>query len=142
MPTGSCFCKGINLEYTGEPAMTALCHCNDCRHISGGLYSHNIVVPSEQVKITKGAPKEISTTANSGKRMTNCFCPDCGTTLFRYGDTFGGRDGLLVLKAGIMDDADVINNTKPGAELFAPRRIDWVEGIGGAAQVEEMPPPS
>lgn len=22
MPTGSCFCKGINLEYTGEPAMT------------------------------------------------------------------------------------------------------------------------
>lgn len=99
-------------------------------------------MPSEQVKITKGAPKEISTTANSGKRMTNCFCPDCGTTLFRYGDTFGGRDGLLVLKAGIMDDADVINNTKPGAELFAPRRIDWVEGIGGAAQVEEMPPPS
>merc|ERR1712093_68345 len=43
MPTGSCFCDGVKIEYSGEPAMTALCHCADCRHISGGLYSHDPV---------------------------------------------------------------------------------------------------
>ncbi|KAK5214856.1 hypothetical protein LTR47_012069, partial [Exophiala xenobiotica] len=90
MPTGSCFCDGVKIEYSGEPAMTALCHCADCRHISGGLYSHNIVVPSENFKVTKGTPRTISKTADSGKQITSCFCPDCGTTLFRYGDTFGG----------------------------------------------------
>ncbi|KAK5198528.1 hypothetical protein LTR92_000999 [Exophiala xenobiotica] len=139
MPTGSCFCDGVKIEYSGEPAMTALCHCADCRHISGGLYSHNILVPSENFKVTKGTPRTISKTADSGKQITSCFCPDCGTTLFRYGDTFGGVNGMRIIKAGVLDDVNVINSSKPGAELFAPERITWVEGIEGAGQVEAMP---
>lgn len=56
----------------------ALCHCSDCRKISGGNYSNNIVVPSQQFKLVSGAPKEITKTADSGKPITSCFCGDCG----------------------------------------------------------------
>ena len=63
-----------------------------------------------------------------------------GTTLYRYGDTFGGIDGMRVIKAGILDDVNIINSTKPGAELFAPERVSWVAGLEGAGQIDAMPP--
>lgn len=52
-------------------------------------------------------------------------------TLSRYGDTFGGIDGMRIIKAGILDDVNIINATKPGAELFAPERISWVQQVAG-----------
>lgn len=96
-------------------------------------------MPSSNFKLVAGTPKEISKTADSGKSITSCFCPDCGTTLFRYGDSFGGPDGLRVIKAGILDDVNIINNTKPGAELFAPERISWVAAVDNAGQLDTMP---
>lgn len=51
-----------------------------------------------------GSPKTISKTADSGKEITSEFCGDCGTTLFRWGDAFGGKDGMRIIKAGILDD--------------------------------------
>jgi len=138
MPTGSCFCGNIKVEYSGEPAMTALCHCADCRKISGGNYSNNIVVPVTNFKILSGTPKEISKIADSGKEITSSFCGDCGTTLWRHGDAFGGRDGMRLIKAGILDDLNVINSIKPGAELFSPERVSWVPAVDGAGQMKAM----
>jgi hypothetical protein len=65
--------------------------------------------------------------------------PQKGTTLFRYGDAFGGTDGMRVIKAGVLDDASVINEHKPGAELFVPERIAWVRELEDAKQVDAMP---
>ena len=114
MPTGSCFCGNLKIEYSGEPAMTVspspfdpstsdrgdrpsatvgppcgllrlrlMNSGSDCRHISGGSYSNNIVVPVAQFKLVSGTPKEISKTADSGKKINSAFCGDCGTTMFR-----------------------------------------------------------
>lgn len=47
---------------------------------------------------------------------------------------------MRVIKAGILDDVNIINNTKPGAELFAPERIKWVPSQEGAGQLDAMPP--
>jgi hypothetical protein len=139
------------------PLLQALCHCADCRKISGGNYSNNIIVPSENFKVLSGTTKQISKIADSGKEITSKFtggppqvsrlitrpssdhfCPDCGTTLFRHGDSSGGINGMRIIKAGILDDVNVINNTKPGAELFAPERIKWVAPLDGA-QLDGMP---
>ena len=81
----------------------ALCHCPDCKKISGGNYSNNFVVPSEAFKVTSGTPKTISKTADSGKSITSNFCSECGTTLFRYGDTFGGIDGMRIISESRRD---------------------------------------
>lgn len=45
---------------------------------------------------------------------------------------------MRVIKAGVMDDVELINNTKPGAELFAPERISWVPAVEGANQVDSV----
>lgn len=142
------------MSLTGEPNAKALCHCLDCRRISGATFSNNLIVPEDNFKlesgtwgppfsklykyltISTGKPKEISKTADSGNKITSHFCPDCGTTLFRTGDSF---PGAVVVKAGILDDTDFPNNNVPGAELYVGHRVQWNKEVDGAAQLPGMP---
>ncbi|KUJ09120.1 uncharacterized protein LY89DRAFT_598786 [Mollisia scopiformis] len=147
MPEGGCFCNKIRLSYTGELNAHALCHCLDCRKIGGSSYSNNLIVPEQNFKLHSGIsfffsimlckPKEISKTADSGKTIVSHFCPDCGTTLFRTGESF---PGAVIIKAGVLDDPNFPSQNVPKAELFAPERIAWIPAIEGAAQLPGMPP--
>lgn len=93
-------------------------------------------MPGEGFSVTSGSPKEISKTADSGKTITSHFCPDCGSTLWRDGETFGDAK---VVKVGVMDDISALEDAKPMLELFAPERPSWVGSISGAAQKQSMP---
>jgi hypothetical protein len=83
-----------------------------------------------------GKPKEISKTADTGKKITSHFCPDCGTTLYRTGESF---PGAVIIKAGVLDDPNFPNNNVPGGELFVGSRVNWNSEINGAQQMEGMP---
>lgn len=135
MPSGSCFCGEVHISYSGQPILKATCHCLDCQKISGSTFSTNILVPEDGFKIVKGAPKTISKVADSGKTITGYFCPGCGTTLFRDGESF---PGMKVIKAGILDGPSGLQEESPTAELFVTRRADWVLPIKGAGQKEAM----
>ncbi|PWY88676.1 hypothetical protein BO94DRAFT_623756 [Aspergillus sclerotioniger CBS 115572] len=139
MAVGGCFCGKIRIEYTGQPLMSALCHCLDCRKLTGSPYTYSYVVKSAELNVT-GKPKEVPKTADSGSDIKNYFCPDCGTPLF------GGKvksDGtpeeVTILRAGIFDDSGILNERKPEAEIYTDRRLAWVEPIEGAAQFSGMP---
>ncbi|KAJ4860691.1 glutathione-dependent formaldehyde-activating enzyme domain-containing protein [Trichoderma breve] len=140
MPTGSCYCGNIKIEYTGEPERTAICHCSNCRHYTGSMFSNNYVIPSTQFKVF-GEPKEISKIADSGKKIVNCFCGDCGTTMYRWGDGFGGKDGMRIIQPGILDDKSALDNLRPALEMFIEDRVKWISAVEGLAQHEGMPPP-
>lgn len=77
MAVGGCFCGKIRIEYNGQPLTTALCHCDDCRKLTGSPYTYNFVVKGADLVIT-GSPKEVPKTADSGNQIRNYFCPDCG----------------------------------------------------------------
>lgn len=115
----------------------ALCHCNDCKKITGSTYSTNIIVPGQGFSVTSGTPKTIGKKgADTGNTVTSHFCGDCGTTLFRDGPTFGENK---VIKVGILDDSNALADAKPGVELYVPLRAPWVESIEGAGQLKNMP---
>ena len=129
---GGCVCGAIRIKATGEPQAKALCHCLDCRKITGSLFSTNIVVPNEGFSVTKGTPKEYAKTADSGKTMTSYFCGDCGTTLWRQSETYGETK---ILKAGTLDGENVLDDdAKPAVELFVARRVSWLPPIEGTAK--------
>jgi len=136
MPAGGCFCDKIRISYTGEPEANMLCHCLDCRKISGSSYSCNIVVDDSNFKLEKGTPKSISKIADSGKKITSYFCGDCGTTLFRKGEFLPGKH---VVKYGVMDDPDWPKNNVPKMEIYASHKVPWWPQIEGASQVDCMP---
>ena len=92
-------------------------------------------MPENGFKVTSGSPKTISKKADGGNTITNHFCGDCGSTLFRDGASF---PGMKVVKAGVMDDVDALDQAKPAVELFAPERVSWVQEIPGAEQKKTM----
>jgi hypothetical protein len=104
--------------------------------ITGSTYSTNIIVPGDKFKVTSGSPKEISKKADSGKSITSHFCGDCGSTMWRDGETFGPSK---VIKAGTLDDGKALEEAQPGVELYVPERISWVHGVSSASQLKGMP---
>lgn len=130
MTTGSCFCGKVGISYSGEPAKKVLCHCLDCRKISGSTHSVNFLVPEADF-VVSGNLKSISKTADSGNPITSYFCPDCGSTLYREGPSFAG---VKIIKAGVLD-GDVLEKGKPEGELFPKHRVPWQPQMEGAAQM-------
>lgn len=93
MAVGGCFCGNVRIEYSGQHVTSVsaclelrivfidliegLCHCFDCRKLTGTLYTYNFVIDSADLKTT-GSPKEVAKTADSGNYIKNYFCSDCG----------------------------------------------------------------
>ncbi|CAI7611610.1 unnamed protein product [Penicillium discolor] len=80
MAIGVCFCGKIRIESTGEPVATGLCHCIDCRKLTGTLYTYSFIFKSAEIKIS-GNPKKSTKPAESGNIVENYFCSDCGAWL-------------------------------------------------------------
>ncbi|WPH01213.1 putative glutathione-dependent formaldehyde-activating enzyme [Acrodontium crateriforme] len=136
MPSGSCFCGNLKISYTGEIQAKALCHCADCKKITGSTYSTNIIVPGEGFEVSGSSHKKYAKTADSGNEIVSHFCADCGTTLFRDGASFGPNK---VIKVGVLDDHNALKDAQPALELFVPERTPWVSSVSGATQLETMP---
>ncbi|KAJ5865229.1 uncharacterized protein N7529_007145 [Penicillium soppii] len=130
----------LNVQGKGNLLTTkqALCHCDDCRKISGSLFSYNFLVKEADLEIT-GSPKEVLQTADSGFGKKNYFCGDCGMHLFGGSDTMRAQKGLVVVRVGIFDDVD-LEKCRPTAELYPQRRPKWLCALENAEQLESMPP--
>jgi hypothetical protein len=61
------------LVLTRPDTLQALCHCLDCRKISGSTYSTNGIFPKDNFKATSGTPKEYASKADSGNSITSYF---------------------------------------------------------------------
>ncbi|VUC21377.1 unnamed protein product [Clonostachys rosea] len=137
MPKGGCLCGKIRIAYEGEPNAKVICHCTDCRKISGSTYGADLLIPADRLIVTTGEPRLYEKTADSGRTLTSRFCGDCGTTLYRACDedpsAFGGA---VIVKLGVLDDepGTVLDDAKPTAELFVGQRVGWVAPVQGAEQ--------
>ncbi|KAF2110697.1 Mss4-like protein [Lophiotrema nucula] len=132
---GGCMCGNIRYTVEGEPVGTALCHCRDCRKISGSTYSSNAIYPEDGFKLVKGSPKKHVKTADGGNEITSFFCGDCGSTMWRDTASFAGNK---VIKVGTLDDDNALKTHEPKIELFTPTRVPWVPEIPGAEQKQTM----
>lgn len=59
--------------------------------------------------------------------------------MYRWGDAFGGREGMRIIQPGILDDKSVIDDLRPDLEMFTEDRVKWIVAIDGLAQHEKMP---
>ena len=92
--------------------------------------------PIDAVTLTSGTPKGYTTHGVSGKPITNFFCGDCGSTLWRESVVFAG---LRIVKAGVLDDVRALDNVAaPAMELFVGHRVGWAPQIQGAIQKEDQ----
>jgi hypothetical protein len=55
--------------------------------------------------------------------------------MFRTGETFSDQ---YVIKGGVLNDINALDQAKPGAELFTEHRVGWVLDNAGASQLKGM----
>ena len=99
--TGGCLCGAVRFEVSGQPHVAGACYCRDCQYTSGGGASYGEMYPAEAVTLTKGQPRDIVVTAESGSDVHRLFCPDCGVHLISYNSA---NPQFRAIKAGVLDD--------------------------------------
>ncbi|TVY84966.1 hypothetical protein LSUE1_G000843 [Lachnellula suecica] len=136
MGKGSCMCGAVAYEFTGEPAVTALCHCTDCQKWSGGAYTSNVVVPRASFKVTQGntplvgAIKSYDAVGDSGKINKHFFCSICGSSLYTELEIMAD---MTCIKAGTLDGG-AADFGKVGVEFYTKDRVSFAHEVAGAKQ--------
>ncbi|KAL1725144.1 Mss4-like protein [Schizophyllum commune] len=146
--SATCFCGTVQLSFliarqpTQGPGLvdTFVCNCYDCRKITASMFASNFVIADKYLKHLRGQDKlktfAQSKTIGSGHTMTNHFCSNCGTLMYRVGEGF---PGMSILRIGTVDDFS-LHETKlrPRREQYVKDRVDWFTGVEGAEKFEAM----
>lgn len=77
MLTGGCYCGRIRYEAHGAFTNTTLCHCIDCRRVSGAPVVAWFTIKAQDLRFIREQPVFFSSSAEA----TRGFCPHCGTPL-------------------------------------------------------------
>jgi len=119
--TGSCLCGQVRYSLEGEPFLTGLCHCLDCRKESGAMFTFYAKWPLSAFRV-------IGTVKTARGRS---FCPDCGSRLFNL------HDDDVEIRLGSLDDAPT--GLVPKQEGWTIRREHWLFPVAGAPQSDRDP---
>ena len=128
--SGSCLCKKVAFEISGEFKGFFLCHCSRCRKESGSAHAANLFSKTAKFHWVSGEDN-VKTFRLAGTRYAKSFCVSCGSALPTLED--GAR---LVVPAGSLDcEIDL----KPDAHIFMASRANWDRDFESVTQFEELP---
>ncbi|KAH7385204.1 Mss4-like protein [Phaeosphaeria sp. MPI-PUGE-AT-0046c] len=134
--TATCFCGAVQLSfpYTGDAiSHSTICHCADCRKITASMFASNFNLTDKHLTHVRGQDKlktfSQNTSVRSGSSMTNHFCEECGSLMYRVS---GRLPGLRIMRLGSVDDHALVEGVmRPMFEQFLERRAGWLEDVKG-----------
>jgi len=118
--TGGCRCGACRyvLDYPAIPVIYA-CHCRDCQTATGGGFVLQAMIPAARLSMT-GEAIERSAPNSRGGTTTQIYCAQCLTRLCSHSS---GRPGVVLVRAGTLDDSEAI---VPALHMWASRRQRWI----------------
>lgn len=124
MRTGSCLCKGVQFEITGDLPDLQVCHCASCRKAQGSAFVAVLPLAAEQVAFTQG--RELLTAFESSPGKERVFCRTCGSPLFSWAAALPDR---MRVRAGALDGP---LGVRIASHAFTDEAADWCEVPGDA----------
>ncbi|KAI0887832.1 Mss4-like protein [Annulohypoxylon maeteangense] len=129
--TATCFCGAVQLVFPlQKPGLveTFVCNCTDCHKITASMFATNFIVANTHLRHVRGQEllKTFSQnkTIASGHHMTNHFCGECGTLMYRIGAQW---PHLSILRVGTVDDFRLHETVlKPRVEQYIEERANWL----------------
>lgn len=118
---GGCFCGAVRYQAQGMPFNSTLCHCTDCRRISGAPALAWFSVASTDLTWLGGEPARFA----SSPGIERSFCPACGTTL-TFQDSRWPEE--IDVATASLDDP---NRVPPGDHTFVRSRLHWMPQCDG-----------
>ncbi len=128
--TGRCLCGAVSYEVSGEPIMTALCHCPSCRRASGAPAVAWAMFPRDKLSVHGDEPSVYASSQGVQRR----FCEKCGTALFFEADYI---PGLVDVTIASFDEPESL---APQMHIWNCHRLDWMNGVDALEAHEELPP--
>ena len=128
--TGGCQCGGVRYRITGEPVMTAICHCTMCRRAHAAPAVAWAMFHEAQVSFVQGQPR-LYASSEDGRRG---FCETCGTQI-----SFAASyiPGLVDIAIGSLDDPGRI---VPQFHYWHSRHLPWAEFADTLPRHAQFPP--
>jgi hypothetical protein len=121
MLEGGCHCGAVRYEVRGDAFEPVICHCTDCRRVSGAPALAWFSVRTPDFRYVHGAPVQY----RSSGRAVREFCGVCGAQI-----TFAEHDlapRQIDVTTASLDDPET---AAPVANIFVRSRIGWMMGIG------------
>lgn len=132
MIRGSCLCGAVRFAYERAASQVGMCHCSQCRKVSGVASNAVIVVAEAELRWLGGSEQRQVFHKPSGWGTT--FCRSCGSPLPHKMP----NAAAYWVPAGLLDD-------DPGARIaghiFVGSKAPWDEIAGDAVQFQEGLPP-
>ncbi len=116
---GRCLCGAVRYECTADPGAASYCHCDDCKRATGGPYTVGVLARAADLRILCGQVKGYTSVADSGRKITREFCPNCGAPLFTRAEKLPDS---VFLKAGSLDEPELV---KPSCQTWTKRAVPW-----------------
>jgi hypothetical protein len=115
-----CCCGTLRAEASGNPALVAACHCEQCQRRTGAPFGISAYYPAAQVR-TAGASKVFGRDSQAGRKVRIHFCPDCGTSVYWKADFMPGHIGIA---AGAFFDPDF---PAPTVSAWEQSKHPWID---------------
>jgi hypothetical protein len=104
-----------------------MCHCLACQRRTGSVFGVQAWYPREQIRRVLGTARQHVREADSGRRVTFRFCPECGGTVFWSAEE---RPDLIAVAVGAFADPGF---EKPEHSVWERRRHPWTMAAGELA---------
>ncbi len=124
---GSCLCGALSYEVEGEINGVWMCHCSNCRKVSGGTGNAIIIVERERFHWITGEDHRVTYQLRPTYSITRC--KTCGTPLPAEED-----EARVYLTAGTLDEPIGVGVKN---HIFCGSRADWDFDMEGAGYFEE-----
>jgi hypothetical protein len=121
--TATCRCGQLRAECVGEPVRISVCHCLACQKRTGSAFGAQARWPDAQIKVS-GKSSSWVRTADSGRKITYRFCPDCGSTV-AY--AIEGTPGITAIPLGAFADPAF---PAPRFSVYEHRKHPWTAVLG------------
>ncbi len=119
--SGRCLCGAVTYTCDTEPALTAVCHCEDCQRGSGSTFSVNVVVARDDLHLEGDTLRHFVTVGEDTEaQRERMFCSTCGSPVVTV---MADAPDMAVIKAGTLDDRSWL---APEAELWCDSAQPWL----------------
>lgn len=119
---GGCLCGQVRYAFSGDPMMTAICHCRHCQKQSGAPFSLVYVVADEAYR-ENGETRIYEDRGESGAAVYRHFCATCGSPIRSMA---AALPGLTIVKAGTLD---LPAPWTPALEAYCDSALGWMPPI-------------
>ncbi|KAG6911308.1 hypothetical protein DXG01_002147 [Tephrocybe rancida] len=132
---GGCFCGSVSYKITGNPILSAYCHCTNCQKLAGAPFIHTIHFPSAAFAWTHGKPNDDVLDAfvpPSKPYKTRYRCKNCGVCVTSK-NNLADKNSVLGTHLERDEKGALVHweDLKPTAHIYYDTRVvDIDDGLG------------